>query len=409
KHIPVPNEMLVHFRRAGLESLLHYTARVQRSTVFRGRHLIVGGSTAVEAIGPSAVVADVSGIAIANLPAWVEKHFFEPGREISAMTEWEPKLAAIAARTRAKDIAVVAGLPTALLALAEVALRERGNGNGATARLSTLWPTLECLVHGGLSLGPFGDELRQLAGNGVSFHEVYPSAEGFIAAQDADASAGLRLMTDTGLFFEFVPLADFQESHLDTVSAKAVPLEGAKVGVDYALLLTAPSGLCRYITGDIVRLLNLDPPRLVYCGQTRLLLSAWGERVTERELTGALTLTCQRHQWRTVNFHVAPLPAGPGGGRHEWWLELKPGTVETPKGPAIAAELDDEIQRHNALYRAKRKGGQLQEPVVRLVMPGVFEQWARQRGRWGGHGKTPRSRPDRQIADELAKLSPFSP
>jgi hypothetical protein len=50
-----------------------------------------------------------------------------------------------------------------------------------------------------------------------------------------------------------------------------------------------------------------------------------------------------------VHFHVAPLTVntntGQVRGRHEWWLELKPGTVSTPTGPQIAASLDAELQR----------------------------------------------------------------
>jgi hypothetical protein len=40
-------------------------------------------------------------------------------------------------------------------------------------------------------------------------------------------------------------------------------------------------------------------------------------------------------------------------------------------------------------------------------MPGVFEQWMKKNGRWGGQNKMPRCRSDRLIADQLAELSRF--
>src|SRR5205085_3839088 len=46
KSIPVTFEMLAHFRRAGLESLLYYCSRTG-SKVFHGRHLLLGASTAL--------------------------------------------------------------------------------------------------------------------------------------------------------------------------------------------------------------------------------------------------------------------------------------------------------------------------------------------------------------------------
>ena len=74
----------------------------------------------------------------------------------------------------------------------------------------------------------------------------------------------------------------------------------------------------------------------------------------------------------------------------------------------IAAELDVELQQLNEDYEAKRKARGLEAPVVRLVMPGLFEQWMRAAGKWGGQGKMPRCRSDRHIAEELAKLARFS-
>ena len=80
----------------------------------------------------------------------------------------------------------------------------------------------------------------------------------------------------------------FDEASLANLGAKAVPLEGVQTGVDYALLLTTPAGLCRYVIGDVVRFLSTDVPRLIYVGRTSLQLSAFGEHVIEKELTDAL-------------------------------------------------------------------------------------------------------------------------
>jgi hypothetical protein len=94
-------------------------------------------------------------------------------------------------------------------------------------------------------------------------------------------------------------------------------------------------------------------------------------------------------------------------GQHEWWIELKAPTVETPTGPVMAPELDAELKRLNDDYEAKRKGGGLEPPVVRLVMPGIFEQWMRGAGKWGGQNKMPRCRSDREVADQLADNTRF--
>ncbi len=407
KYLPITQEMLAHFKQAGLESLFYYSARVGHARVFRGRHLFLGGATALTRLSDTgefpAWAGDLSGITALNLPTWVEYHLYEPGREIAQMSDWPAKLRAIAARTSSRDISLVAGIPSWLLILAE----ELRAHTGVTP-LKAIWPNLECLVHGGVPVGPFAAELHAAVGPGVEFHEVYPASEAFIAAQDCVPAVGMRLIADAGIFYEFLPLRAFDESRLAELGAQAVPLEGVRVGEDYVLLLTTPGGLCRYVIGDVVRFLSTAPPRLVYAGRTRLQLSAFGEHVIEKELTDTLSSVCAAWGQTVVNFHVAPRfmsnQLGVSRGRHEWWLELKPNAGVPPEAVAFAAELDAELQRRNEDYEAKRLGGGLERPLVQFTLPGTFESWMRRHGKWGGQSKMPRCRSDRMIADELALI-----
>lgn len=418
KYLPITDGMLAHFRKAGLDSLLYYTARVGHTGVFSGKHLFLGGATSLTPMPPGAnghqaYAGDLSGITALNLPEWLERHYYEPGSDVAQMNDWPAKIAAIVQRTLHKDVSLLAGIPGWILILAEELLRAGSGGKHRPANLQALWPNFECLVHGGVPIAPFADELRAVCGPNVNFHEVYPASEGFIAAQDADSALGLRLMCDAGIHYEFLPMEHYDENKLAGLGTRTVPLSGVKAGVDYALVMSTPAGLCRYVIGDIVRFVSTDIPRLVYAGRTKLQLSAFGEHVIEKELTDALTTVCQRHKWKVVNFHVAPVfvnaLAGSKRGHHEWWVELKPLSIETPTGPVLASELDAELQRLNDDYEAKRKGGGLTEPVVRLVMPGVFEHWMRETGKWGGQNKMPRCRGDRDIADQIAAIARFSP
>jgi hypothetical protein len=407
KWLPVNAPMLRHFRATGLDSLFFYARRAGRGSVFRGRHLFLGGSSALTPLSAAprpVLYGDLSGIAALNLPGWVERFLYEPGTEIAQMTDWPAKLEAIARRTRRTDITLVAGIPSWLLVLATALRRQVKNETGRDiGSLREIWPNLECLVHGGVPVDPFTDNLRSAYGAGVNFHEVYPASEGFIAVQDAGPADGLRLLTNRGLFFEFLSLADYNGGRL----ARALPLADVKTGVDYVLLLTTPAGLVRYLIGDIVRFISIEPPRLVYAGRTRLQLSAFGEHVIERELTDTITAICRQHGAAAVNFHVAPLFPDPLQGRllgrHEWWIELSPATDPTGPDPAaFALDLDRALAARNDDYAAKRSGHGLVEPLVHFVRPGFFEDWLRRTGKWGGQNKTPRCSSDRRIADQLA-------
>jgi hypothetical protein len=81
--------------------------------------------------------------------------------------------------------------------------------------------------------------------------------------------------------------------------------------------------------------------------------------------------------------------------------------MKTPTGNALGPELDAELARRNSDYAARRAKHGLDFPSVRLVMPGVFGQWGREQRKTCGAAKTPRCRPDRLIADQLATIARF--
>ena len=414
--LPVTTDLLVHFEAAETAALMYHSIRVGHAGVFRGRHLSLERNPDLSPLAttktgltspPLPIPATVP-----QMPRWGAPQLSEPGALISEMTDWPAKLDAISERTLRMDITLLSGLPHWLLVFVN-ALRQRALAEELpVATLDAIWPNLECLMHHGVPIGPFHHELRRAAGTSVIFHEVYTAAEAFIAAQDVEAGSGLRLIEDAGVFFEFLPLDDYHEALPLSLGAKALSLEEVRPDQDYVLLLTTPAGLCRYAVGDIVRFLSTEPPRLIMVGDTKLRLNAFAENVVEKDVTDAVVAVCDRHDWTITNFHVAPLFSssliGQTRGRHEWWVELKAGTTETPTGPILAAEIDVELQERHASYALKRQRGPLEAPVVRLVMPGFFAHWLQQQGRWGGPHKMPRCGSDRAVAAEFSAIACFN-
>ncbi|MBA3848383.1 MAG: hypothetical protein C0502_00110 [Opitutus sp.] len=396
--LPVTPDMARHFRETLAQAWLLHAVRTGRVDLFHGRHLHAGASTALRA-ARGARAGYLDGIARACLSDWARANLYAPPAGVAQLPEGPEKLAALIDACRHADVRLLAGTPAALLALLG-ALKETGGA----------WPRLECCVLTGAMPGIHARPLAELAGAGVSLHEIYAGAEGVFAAQDSDARSGLRLFTDAGIFFEFLPARELGGS-LAALGPRCVPLAEAKTDTDYALVATTPAGLVRCLVGDTVRFTSLQPPRLVVTGRTQFLLNAFGEQTTERELTETLIDICECNRWEPVNFHVAPYhtrgAVRRSQGCHEWWVELSPGTVRTPTGPLLAAELDTELGRRNRDYTARRANGALETPVVRLVMPGVFTQWAELHPAFGGPGKLARCRNDRLMADQLAGIARF--
>lgn len=417
KWLPVTEAALAHFENAEADALLYYTVRVGQSTVFRGRHLSLAPLLKLIPVAkpelPGSGLDVEATSAVPKSPAWGAPQLAEPAENIPETPEWSARIESIITRTLGMDISLIAGLPNWLLVFSDALLGRAIAAKMLATSWNTIWPKLECVVHHGIPVGPFQEELKRTSGFMVNLHEIYFASEAFIAAQDADPGSGLRLMEDSGVFYEFLPLSDFEESLPLSSAAKALSLEQVRVDENYVLLITTPAGLCRYVLGDIVRFISVQPPRLIHVGRTQLRLNAFDENVLEKDVTDSIVAVCQRRNWTITNFHVAPIFSssltGPtSNGHHEWWVELRPGTHETPTGPILAGHLDVDLASRSQSYATKRLRGSMAAPVVRLVMPGFFAHWLDFQKMWGGQKKMPRCRSDRLIADEFSALACFN-
>lgn len=405
--LPVSAAMAEHVRRASFEMLLQGAARTADDGCLHGRHLMLAGRTSHPGAGGH---FDMSTLAVSLWPDWYGKAYGVPALETLAIENWSEMLAATIEETRFHDVTVLSGKPPWLIEFARKLLDSMHEDRIRAVSLGAVWPNLRCIVHGGTSLTPYRHELGQLAGDGVVFHEIYHAAEGLFAAQDS--ARGLRLLSEQGIFFEFLPQDDGSRPPVGDIGSRAVPLAEVKTGVNYELIVTTPAGLVRHRVGDIVRFTTLKPPRLHVIGHTALQLNAFGEHLHERHLNDVLVSICTDHHWRIAQFHVAPLPTetelGKRQGRHEWWVELRADSRITPRGPVIATRIDNIMLRSHPRYAELRTQGVLGEPVVRLVMPGAFQYWMKHHRMWGGPHRLPRARSDRQIADSLARIVRFS-
>lgn len=412
KYLPVNAAMLRHFRQTGLDSLLFLLARQPGLPLLRGRHLFLGGSTELLPLPgrPShspAWSGDLSGITAREMPWWVDRLLYEPGRQIAAVGDWPTKIETMIKRVEKRSMTLMAGIPSWMLIVLEK-LRERfeARTGGEWKNIRSLWPDFCALIHGGVPFGPYRECFAEWLGPEVVTHEVYPASEAFIALQDAHPEDGLRLLTRAGIFYEFLALQAYREKPLTELGGDTVPLEGVKTGQPYVLILTAPSGLSRYVIGDVVTFTSLTPPRLMYAGRTHLSLSPFGEHVIEKELTDALTQTAPSFGLVIRNFHVAPIFAQGEvrRGYHEWWIGTE--SILSPNEElSLAGALDEALQRMNEDYEAKRQGQGMAPPRIRLVQPDTFNRWMADRNKFGGQNKMPRCRNDRQIADALAALA----
>ncbi len=262
------------------------------------------------------------------------------------------------------------------------------------------------------TLCPVTAQIRRLLSGNPEVHEIFMTEMGIFAVNDSSREPGLRLIPDSGIFFEFIPYDLYRSTPLESLGSKALMLGEVQVGCPYVMLVSTPAGLCRFDTGELVRFSSTKPHRIIPLGYVSRILSCVGEELTEHDIATCITACCDKHSWNLVHYHVAPGIPAPGRLSsklgHEWWVELKPGSHQTPTGPALSEILDKALSASHPGYAQRRQSGQLEAPVTRLVIPGIFERWLREAKLYDARFRLPRCLPDRRLADPLAKLARFS-
>jgi hypothetical protein len=380
KYIPVTHEMNRANARAALDLVVHHLGIRRKSRVLGGKSFMLGGSTALVPRAPGIASGDLSGIAMRERPRWLRSFTFPPA-DVTDETDWEKKIEAIVTLAPQSDIRVIGGTPSWLLLLFEKQMALSG-----ARSLRELYPHLEMLVHGGVNFRPYRERFETLLAGGAELREAYAASEGFIALQDTTPEAGLRLVTDNGLFFEFVPVEE-----LDHLHATRHTIAEAEIGVNYAIVLSTCAGLFSYVIGDTVRFVSKDPPRILVTGRTSYFLSAFGEHLIGEEIETAVAAAARAIGETVTDFSVGALyPGARGGpGGHLYVVEFG----KTPAAEALgrfAGAIDADLVSRNDDYRSHRGDTSVKPPEVLPVAGGTFARWMKSRGRMGGQNKVPR-------------------
>ena len=238
KFIPVTAEALEECHMKGGKDLLSiYCNNNPDSTVFSGKVLGMGGSFRSDNEFADTYHGDVSAIIMENLPFWIQL-IRTPDMSVALMDEWEEKLNRIAMITKDEDVTNITGVPSWTLVLLNKILEITGASN-----IKEVWPNLELFVHGGVSFTPYREQFRKICPPEMRYLETYNASEGFFGIQDRLESDDMLLMLDYGVFYEFMPMAQF-----DMERPLTLALWQVEPGVNYAMVISTNAGLWRYLS-----------------------------------------------------------------------------------------------------------------------------------------------------------------
>ena len=393
KYVPVTaaSLRLNHYPGAA-EAVASYLALNPASRIFSGKGFILGGSFANELadVPPGVTVGDLSANLIDAINP-LANLFRVPDKKTALLSDWAVKLPALVRASLHQNISNISGVPSWFLTV----LRGVISAAGATT-IHDVWPGLEVFFHGGIAFGPYREQYRAITDPArMHYIETYNASEGFFAVQDSpDPSAGMLLLLDHGVFYEFRSLD----------GATVVPAWDVEPGQTYALVISSCNGLWRYLPGDTVRVESVEPLRISIAGRTNSFINAFGEELMVWNADTALAAACAATGARVADYTVAPVYTSCRTKGHHQWI------IEWAQAPACGNEafadiLDKELQAVNSDYQAKRGGDIFLARLELTEAPaGTFTHWLASTGRLGGQRKVPRLANDRHIADQLLEI-----
>lgn len=398
KFIPVTRDSLedCHYK-GGKDLLALYYENFPNRKLYKGKHLIVGGSAQVLPVSHDTYQGDLSAIILKNLPWWAEIRR-TPSIEIALMSEWGEKIEKMAQSTIGEDVYIIAGVPSWTLVLARKVLEITGKKN-----LREVWPNLELFMHGGVSFEPYREAFRELIPfDDMHYVETYNASEGFFGIQDVTSSDELLLMLDYGIFYEFIPMKDFA----DTDSKTICKLDQVNLDEEYALVISTNAGLWRYIVGDTIRFTSKTPYRFKLTGRTKHFINAFGEELIVNNSDFAIKEASLKTHSIIRDYTVAPIYMdGNTQGKHEWLIEFEREPDDVNRFMFL---LDESLRAINSDYDAKRtKNLALGKPLLHILKPGSFDRWLEKKGKLGGQHKVPRLMNSREIVEQILQDTEF--
>lgn len=390
KYIPISKDSIHNHIGSAKNALLNYIHETGKSKFLDEKLIFLSGSPEMKE-KHGIKIGRLSGISTHHVPAYLQSNRM-PSYETNCIEDWEEKLEKIIDETINQPMSLISGIPPWVQMYFDRIQARTGK------KIKDVFPAFDLFVYGGVNFEPYRAKLFESIGRPVDSIELYPASEGFFAYQNEQHDAGMLLLLDTGIFYEFIPADEYFNEKPTRLN-----IEQVELGKNYALVINNNAGLWGYSIGDTVKFVSLDPYKVIVSGRIKHFISAFGEHVIGEEVEKAMKYACERHpEVEIIEFTVAPMVTPDEGlPYHEWLIEF----ATPPKNmEQFAKDLDEKMIKLNVYYDDLITGSILRPLVITPLKRDAFINYMRSQGKLGGQNKVPRLSNDRKIADLLGKM-----
>ncbi len=376
KRIPVTDEMVEAIRNTGIKQVGALANFDVPSDFFEKEIMMLGSSTQLEE-QDQFLEGEISGISASNIPFWF-RGFYKPGEEIAQMADWDQKLETIAQRAREWDIGALSGIPSWI----ELMLKKVIEYHDVNT-IHDIWPNLQVYTSGGITFKPYEKSFNKLLARPIIIIDTYLASEGFLAFQNRPDTTSMKLVTDNGIYFEFVPFRPeyIKDDGSLSQEAPALTLEEVEEGKEYVLIISTVSGAWRYLIGDTISFTDVEKAEIKITGRTKFFLNVVGSQLSVNKMEVALREMEEEFDISIPEFTLAAVQID-GEFYHHWYL----GTEAKVNTQQITEALDEALKNANKNYAVARSK-MLKGVLVSTVSPNMFHEWNALNKKKGGQVK----------------------
>ncbi len=381
KHIPVTDEMLKSIRNAGLQQLKGIADFDLPAEFFEKEILMFGSSTNLKKINDH-LEGEISGISASQLPFWFDG-YYRPGKDIAAIDDWDQRVEALAKEAPKWDIGSISGIPAWIELMIKKVIEYH-----KLRHIHEIWPNFMVYTSGGVAFEPYRKSFERITGKPIIVIDTYLASEGYLATQLRKDTDAMALITDNGIYFEFVPFVpeNINEDGSIHPDAKALTIEQVKEDTDYILVISTVAGAWRYMIGDTIKFTDKKRAEIKITGRTKHYLNVVGSQLSVIQMNKAMEQLAQQGIADVKEFTVAAVMEE-GDYLHRWYLGTDTSTQKDDK--EIAQILDNLLKESNKNYKVARSKA-LKSVEVRMIPAKIFQHWAEETKQKGGQVKVPR-------------------
>lgn len=379
KRIPVTQDMIEAIRAAGVQQVFALKNFDLPPDFFEKEILMLGSSTDLDE-KEGRLEGEISGISASNIPFWF-RNYYKPGEEIAAIDDWDTRVRKIADKASQWDIGALSGIPSWIELMLETVIEKNGLSN-----IHEIWPNLRVYTSGGVAFGPYRKSFESLMGKPVTVIDTYLASEGFLAFQSRPETQAMKLLTDNGIYFEFVPFKPeyIKQDGSITQDAPCIGLAEVEEDEDYVLIISTVSGAWRYLIGDTIKFTDKSRAEIVITGRTKFFLNTVGSQLSVNKLDDAVQQLESQYDLKIPEYTLCA-KRFEDGFYHSWYL----GTETNLSGSELADSLDKYLKEANKNYKVARSKA-LEGVKVHCIPPQVFYDWNAANKKKGGQVKMER-------------------